>query len=400
MNNKIIVENRNIIRDPESKKTRITFEVTGEKIPTELWFEVDSEQEQYISDSWDATLVGLLAPAMASGASLHINGPLTDELFTQISENAIKIFSILSGYSPIKIDCNSLIEISSWNKTGINVTGFSGGVDSYCVLEQYYYNPIKGAKKVSHLVFNNVGANGNSTEQALYQSRLKNAKIAADNIGLPLISINSNLDDFYQPFSDLHFAKTHSLRNSTVGHLLSKGIDNYYYASGYSYKNIHVSKSEDIAFTDPILLPLLSTKTLKIHPTHAALNRIEKLEIISNLEVAKNNLHVCVDHNSEKNCSKCQKCIRTMIGLEVIGKIEEFSGSFDLNYFKKNKKRILYKTLTSTSDLNIDIQEKISQLGYPIPSTIQTAVKVYNAFQPLRMAFKSSKRLIKMLLKP
>ena len=56
------------------------------------------------------------------------------------------------------------------------------------------------------------------------------------------------------------------------------------------------------------------------------------------MEYVKQNLNVCVRHDTEeadpKNCSVCSKCLRTLIVLEAMGLLGEYSEVFDLNAYK------------------------------------------------------------------
>ena len=49
-------------------------------------------------------------------------------------------------------------------------------------------------------------------------------------------------------------------------------------------------------------------------------------------------LNVCwFDHPEGRNCSRCPKCRRTMLTLEVVGELERFSGAFDLEIWQRDR---------------------------------------------------------------
>ena len=55
--------------------------------------------------------------------------------------------------------------------------------------------------------------------------------------------------------------------------------------------------------------------------------RVEKIEEIKNWELAQQNLRVCLHTQIDGNflnCSRCEKCIRTMIPLYALGSMEKF----------------------------------------------------------------------------
>jgi hypothetical protein len=53
----------------------------------------------------------------------------------------------------------------------------------------------------------------------------------------------------------------------------------------------------------------------------AAYSRCEKTEYVSRSAVALRNLHVCFRAGSDHNCGACEKCLRTMATLDVLGKL-------------------------------------------------------------------------------
>ena len=64
--------------------------------------------------------------------------------------------------------------------------------------------------------------------------------------------------------------------------------------------------------------------------------------------MSKKYLNVCCRHSDdpnvdEKNCRECAKCNRTLIALDAMGKLTEYSKVFDLNKYKKNKRKILWQ---------------------------------------------------------
>lgn len=58
---------------------------------------------------------------------------------------------------------------------------------------------------------------------------------------------------------------------------------------------------------------------------------------IAGWDIAQKHLNVCiVPENGVHNCSCCSKCMRTLMPLEAMGKLDEFSEVFDLDVYRKN----------------------------------------------------------------
>ena len=65
--------------------------------------------------------------------------------------------------------------------------------------------------------------------------------------------------------------------------------------------------------------------------------RSEKTANIAGWDIAQKHLNVCiVPENGAHNCSCCSKCMRTLMPLEAMGKLDEFSEVFDLDVYRKN----------------------------------------------------------------
>jgi hypothetical protein len=127
-------------------------------------------------------------------------------------------------------------------------------------------------------------------------------------------------------------------------------LKTYYYASGVTLNNFKLN------FDDPMYYDLLNAKaiagnTLEFHISGLNEGRLTKTKEISDYELTYRNLNVCVRQaadtnisetdNKMKNCSKCYKCRRTMVGLDVLGKLDLYKNVFNLNVFKENKEKYL-----------------------------------------------------------
>ncbi len=77
----------------------------------------------------------------------------------------------------------------------------------------------------------------------------------------------------------------------------------------------------------PLSDPLFSTVHTKIVHEGTAYSRTEKIEYLCGDKKALSELHVCARGADSKgqdsrNCSRCEKCYRTMIALELLGKLD------------------------------------------------------------------------------
>jgi len=155
---------------------------------------------------------------------------------------------------------------------------------------------------------------------------------AAAEVGIELVPLETNivslihkrlpLSNFYGPVI------------IGAGQSLAAGFGKFIIPSSWDYKQLQKK-----AYTsDPLLDPFLSTETLEMIHHGAAYTRVEKVEQIADWETAQKVLWVCEFHKYEKdtwNCSRCEKCVRTMIPLFALGKMEKFK-TFE-KPFKSNR---------------------------------------------------------------
>lgn len=99
------------------------------------------------------------------------------------------------------------------------------------------------------------------------------------------------------------------------------------------FNEVLIPASYDFSCLDPwgshpLSDPLFSTSKTQLVHEGTAYTRTEKIEYLSNNEKAISELHVCYrgddSHGQdERNCCRCEKCYRTMIALELFGKLDQ-----------------------------------------------------------------------------
>ena len=234
----------------------------------------------------------------------------------------------------------------------VNGTGISCGVDSLATVYKYYEQEKDLDYKLTHLFFLNCGWHGsldNTNTVPLFYKRALRAEDAANKMGLPLVKVDSNLHAFLYDLDD----KASYFNLYYIIFAMGKGISKYYLSSSFSYEEVmkygYRAKNRDFSeYGDPMTLPLLATKNTTIISDGCQYKRSEKTELIADWEVSKEYLNVCCRHSDdsnvdEKNCSECIKCNRTLIALDAMGKLDEYSKVFDLNKYKNNKRKILWQ---------------------------------------------------------
>lgn len=320
-----------------------------------IWFSFDKEFEPYLAtERADGFLVGLLLEAMKTGESIEVLAPLSERLYFNIKTTLLPISAaVFPELKPIEIKAHVLTDEVFASTKGV-ATGFSAGVDSFSVLAHHFFSPVSDGYKITDLLFNNVGshgrAGGKEKSRALFESRYRKLVPVCTEMGLPFIRVDSNLDDIVS----MNFHVTNTSRNMAVALLLQRHLGKYYYASTYDYKTVKVRKADDLTYADPILVPAYSTESLEMLLSCGAYTRVEKTHKISDIDIVQKHLDVCIPAGSQihdTNCSECFKCLRTMLTLELMNKLDDFDAVFDRDIYKIKRSSYIREVISSNNPL-------------------------------------------------
>jgi hypothetical protein len=371
-----------------ARGTRLSCRVTSENLPDELWFFIKGDNGSVINiDNYNWAVVGLLFPAMLNAEDIRVDGTMSARLFQFLSGD---MQSILTLYEPplgrINISAEKLTRARR-EITGRAATGFSGGVDSFTTLSLFSGGDRAESITVTDLCTFNVGGlgrYGRSGVAQLFDVASDRSNSYAARKGLNGISIDSNLDAFYP--ASLGFQKTVTLRNIAAALTLEGYLDYYLYSSSCGLHDIDIDEHYDTSYMDPITLPMLSTENISLISAGAGLTRYEKTAIVAEHDDARKMLDVCVEPARKRvkrgipNCSRCWKCGRTMVTLELLGALQHFDAVFDLDYYSTNRDRIHARLAVrgvGDDEDATEVLEEARRAGRPIKVRTSTYLKSY-----------------------
>jgi len=328
-----------------------------------LWLGVPSRFGAMLSDSCDAPLAALLMPAMAAGEDIRVAGAISEQLLYSFSGRYQTLLrQVMPALRPITI--HAAHRISHQERDAGVATGFSGGVDSFSALFDHWFRPVPRRFRLTHLLYHNVGSHSGGGE-ALFRERYARLAPTAARLGLPFISVNSNLGDFYPP--GLGFQQTHTPRNAAAALVLQRGLSRYYYASTYAYRDVFVGPSYDMAYSDPVAVPMLSTEAMQAVSVGGEHRRVEKILEVADIPESWNVLDVCVWAREAGNCSRCWKCLRTLLTLEIGGVLDRYAGVFDLDQYRRVRPRYMGEVLRSRNPLLREIVDLARERRFEFP---------------------------------
>lgn len=333
-----------LIRKPsiitmESGGARLVADIhLGDEI-RKLWFEVNNDWADYLTEERsDAFVVNLLYYAMIKGYNIVTEGEISEKLHYQLEEywiptlaKCIKQYRLITIKAPLNNN-----PLKTYGGVG---TGISGGADSFFTLLSHMNRTERGYN-VSHVTFLNLGGVGYSGIRQATDNRVEHLRSVADELGLQLVVVDTNEAEFYQ---GIRHVETHPLRTLSQVLALQKLFSKYYFSSTFSTYDFKVT-TKDAAYYDLMTIPLLSTESLSFFSHDAKTSRIEKLDFISTFPVTYDKLTVCI--RAVKNCGMCEKCKRTMLELDLLGKLELYASSFNVEMFAKNKQFFLMESVS------------------------------------------------------
>ena len=314
-------------------------------------------KEFLVHDAYDGFVIACLPVAMKQKSDVHVCGRMSRKLHHNLMHYAQKILHIvIPACTPISITADVYDDGGRFAPAGVGC-GLSCGFDSLCVLQDHYFDiPQESPLKLTHVVTSHAGASENFSQ---YKARLKNVQEYVSHTDLQLLNVNTTITSINKGMSH---QQIHVMRNLAIPLMLPGLFKTYYYGSTYMYRDIRVKQTYDIAFVDPIFIPLMSTEYTELASHGCQYTRPQKTLRVSENTLAHSFLDVCVDgsyaqkNRGRLNCSRCWKCMRTQLILDLQGKLPLYSSVFDIERYKKGKTAYILK-LSKDKALDREILE-------------------------------------------
>lgn len=306
----------------------------------------------------DAFVAGFIIPCMHAGENLQVDGPVSQRLLDAIPRMQDIIIGWNANFNRTSVIPAEVRQAKFSAAPRNTATFFSGGVDSW-------YTLLKHQPAISDLVLIH-GFDIKGSEGELWEKTRESSAHVADELGKNLIAVETNLKksadprwaSWGKPFGGRfwrYFYQGSAL--AAVALCLQHRIERIFVPSSYPYQRL-------IPFgSHPDLDPLWSTEDLEIVHDGCEAGRYEKIQQrVSHSATALNNLRVCLENKpGQYNCCRCEKCLRTMIMLEMCGSLGSAS-TFHLP-LKMGRVRRLH-VFKYRRPLYQDIQQSCEEIGH------------------------------------
>ncbi len=283
-----------------------------------LYFEVHGAGPDWLAATGDAFLAALLLPAMGLDEELVIEAPVSRRLLRS-ARTVMDIYAAWWGdrHRSVPLKCAAPApapapaQFAGAAGTGAVGLYFTAGVDSfYSLLKDVELAADPGHDPVTHLLF----ANFERRRGPAYDRLLGRLRRAADQTGRRLVVIETNVRSMTERaarWPDYHGAALASAALALQG-LLGRCL----IAASDQYGHLPPLGSH------PVLDHLWSTETLEIVHDGAEASRAGKVaRQLARSRLALETLTVCWRSEPARNCGACEKCLRTMVALELAGSL-------------------------------------------------------------------------------
>jgi hypothetical protein len=297
------------ISRPEASRAQGGYRVCAQASDGAIWFE---SADTTLVPATEAYGSALWIPCLAQQMTLSLEGEVCPEWYGCLPHLA----DILRQWWNYPTALPTVPLGAPTARRSVASTGlcFSSGVDSFYTLLRY-------RQRIQYLLY--IHGYDVSLEDRPRQVDIETSvrQVAAE-VGAKAIFLRANLRQ-NATFSGVPFERAHGGGLVAAGHLLTDHLERLLISSSYPYDTDHPWGSHYR------LDPLWSSARLEIVHFGAELWRSEKLRIIAGEPLVQEHLRVCWQYlNSGKNCSRCEKCLRTQLGLAACGMLDRFA-AFD-----------------------------------------------------------------------
>jgi hypothetical protein len=271
--------------------------------------DTDSEALRPTGTPW---LAATLLPAMMTGDRLTIDAPVSERLIAGIDhaqELLIAWWGDRYGLRRVSIDAPTEAMMGGGRA---RAACFSRGVDSYYAV--LGGSSADSTSRPTHLLYSGTIDFMDAAERPQRERALAATARAAEDLGLPLILVHTNLRQFHEAYAGWIHGYSQAL--AAIGHALGGLLAELRISTAYH-------RSQGIPWAShPALAGPLSSESVTIRHVGSDTRRIDKVRAIGSDGSALRHLRVCIVPDSERNCGRCEKCLRTMLELHAAGALE------------------------------------------------------------------------------
>jgi hypothetical protein len=201
------------------------------------------------------------------------------------------------------------------------VSLFSGGVDSVCLLRSNRLTYPQGHPNYINTVlsveFSRTPAASEGEFSQQVGGRLTATRPILEDAGVSAIPVITNIW-WLNPDGYFYGQKSYGAQLLTTASFFNRGFYRGFIASSYDAGFSHKPWG-----SHPQLDAYYSSSQFQVQHIGTEMTRLRKVAMIADWPAGYHNIRVCQNDNSgSTNCGTCEKCIRTQLMLEALGKLQ------------------------------------------------------------------------------
>ena len=302
--------------------TKISLDKKVGGFPEYLWFRVSNQYAKFVSTQSDSFLLAAVMAAMYFKENIYVEGVVSPSLAYHLEEHMF-VTRLFFPDTLHKVDVQyaQLAPLQA-EPTAVGFA-FSGGVDSFFTLQKHLPPTQKSFEyQITHAIYIN-GFDMVRSEKLKYQKLFDQYKGMLQKFNIDLISVETNLTGMLTRWLDYSYLFSPVLIGSAMS--LGKLFKRFIVSNSWSYDQWKEKSVISHAFSDR----LYSTEKMDIEHFDTTYQRFKKIESLHTWEPVRENLKVCgtfIQDEHVPNCSRCEKCMRTMIPIYILGSMDQFKG--------------------------------------------------------------------------
>jgi hypothetical protein len=318
----MIISNIELIKENGTirAEAQITWE-NAERAPFTLFVQTLAQYEDYFFADPNSFVIASLMPAYHyAEPRIRVEGALSPLLI----HNLQGVFMLMKAWYPNDFQQPPVFEADRLEARAPFTTGaislLSGGIDSLALLRTNRLNyPTTHPTWIKAVLCVEFVRNHAPNESELLkplQGRLNSMKPVIEETGVTAIPVISNTW-WLNPDGYFYGQKSYGAQLFAQSTFFSKGFHTGIIASSYDAAFLHKPWG-----SHPQLDAYYSSSHFAIQHIGTEMTRLKKVSIVADWPTGLHHLRVCQNDNSgASNCGTCEKCLRTKLMLEALGKL-------------------------------------------------------------------------------
>ena len=323
-----------IIEKLRSDKTGNNVRFTGNVIwedcdrpMQEIYFETSEAFGVGLSCNPHAFLVACILPAMHHGERrVFINEEIDPVLLNGLCvvmnwhKNWFEIDRDI-----VRIEARSMKNPYTPSRPRNAAIFLSGGIDSLASLRHNHLTvPIEHPSYIRHGIFIQGQNIESDNRQDTFARALPALSEVCSDAGISLLHVVTNIREL-EPDTRFFMNQFHSAILAATAHALVEKVSIASISASDAIPNLKLMKINHVQpyGSHPLIDPNYGSSDLLIRHVSTELTRLYKTRLVADWPAGLKNIKVCQPNYPGENCGRCEKCIRTMLGLIALDRLDK-----------------------------------------------------------------------------